>query len=82
MNDQTQTQNGLPDICGPEKTMLGTLRSDSKHSTPSTQSSIDYTRIKSGFAVALHMHQPLIPAGGPDLTMAELISNLDYMMNH
>src|SRR5271165_2386374 len=82
MNKPPQIQDGLPDICGPEKTTLGTLRTDSKHSTPLTQSSIDYTRVKSAFAVALHMHQPLIPAGGPDLKTAEIISNLDYMMNH
>ena len=28
------------------------------------------------------MHQPLIPAGGPDLGTAEIISNLQYMMEH
>jgi glycosyl hydrolase family 57 len=28
------------------------------------------------------MHQPLIPAGGPDLTTAEIISNLKYMMDN
>jgi hypothetical protein len=28
MNDQTPTHDGLPDICGPEKTLLGTSRTD------------------------------------------------------
>jgi hypothetical protein len=31
-------------------------------------------------AVALHMHQPLIPAGGDDLPTARIISNLEQMM--
>jgi hypothetical protein len=55
---------------------------DGKRSALSTQSTIDFTRIRSGFAVALHMHQPLIPAGGSDLNTAEIVSNLDYIMNH
>jgi hypothetical protein len=82
MNDLTQTHDSLPDICGPEGTLLKGLRTGGKHSTLPTQSSIDFGRIKSGFAIALHMHQPLIPAGGPDLKMAEIISNLDSMMKH
>jgi len=82
MNDLTQTHDGLPDICGPEKTLQGALRTDGKHSTPSTQSSIDFTRTRSGFAIALHMHQPLIPAGGSDLNRAEIVGNLQDMMDH
>ncbi len=46
------------------------------------QSHIDFGRIKSCFSVALHMHQPLIPAGGGDLQTAALISNLQYMMDN
>jgi len=34
--------------------------------------------IKSGFAIALHMHQPTIPAGHE----GQLISNLQYMFDH
>ena len=82
MNELTQTHNGLPEICGPEKTVVETMRTDGKHSTASTQSSIDFSRIRSGFAIALHMHQPLIPAGGPDLKTAEIVSNLQDMMDH
>ena len=32
--------------------------------------------------MALHMHQPLIPAGAQDLCTAEIISNLKYMLDH
>ena len=38
--------------------------------------------IDSAFAVALHMHQPLIPAGGPDLRTAAIVSNLQWMLEH
>ena len=38
--------------------------------------------IQSAFAIALHMHQPLIPAGGDELRTARLISNLRYMGEH
>ena len=38
--------------------------------------------IQSAFAIALHMHQPLIPAGGQELRTAALISNLRYMFEH
>lgn len=46
------------------------------------ESGIGFDRIKSAFAVALHMHQPLIPAGSDDLRTAPVISNLKDMMNH
>jgi hypothetical protein len=39
----------------------------------------DLGRIRAGFACALHMHQPLIPAGGSDLGRARIISNLQHM---
>jgi hypothetical protein len=43
---------------------------------------IDFGRIKSAAAIALHMQQPLIPAGGNDLRTAEIISNLKYMWDN
>jgi hypothetical protein len=39
-------------------------------------------KINSCFGIALHMHQPMIPAGGNDMRTAKLISNLQYMMEH
>lgn len=38
--------------------------------------------VQSACAVALHMHQPLIPAGGEALASARIISNLRYMFEH
>src|SRR5580765_1091708 len=82
MNQLTRTHNSLPKICGSEQNFPGALQTDGKRPILSAQSCIDSNRIRSAFAVALHMHQPLIPAGGPDVRTAEIVSNLDYMMNH
>jgi hypothetical protein len=38
--------------------------------------------ISSAWTIALHMHQPLIPAGGWDLRTADVISNLEHMRNN
>jgi hypothetical protein len=43
---------------------------------------VDLDTVRSACAIALHMHQPLIPAGGGDLRTAALISNLEHMMNN
>lgn len=45
-------------------------------------SNIDINKVNSAFGIALHMHQPTIPAAGDDLRTAGLISNLQYMMEH
>ncbi len=65
--------DGLPNICGHED-LLNAAR-------PAPSPDIDFSRINSAFAIALHMHQPLIPAGGPDLRTAPIISNLKAMMD-
>ena len=46
------------------------------------QSLVDIAGIDGAFAVGLHMHQPLIPAGGPDLRTAAIVSNLQWMLEH
>ncbi len=46
------------------------------------ESGIDFSRVKSCFACALHMHQPLMPAGGGDLRTAGVIGNIQYMLEH
>ncbi len=71
---------GLPNICGSEKLVL-------KHAGKNADAyksagGVDFGRIKSAAAIALHMQQPLIPAGGGDLRTAEIISNLKYMMDN
>lgn len=72
--------DGLPNICGSEKLIAkhAGARADAYRSA----GGVDFGRIKSAAAIALHMQQPLIPAGGGDLHTAELISNLKYMMDN
>lgn len=80
--DQTIPEyvNGLPNICGSEDLIAEVTN----RSGPVflSDSGIDFGQIGSGFGIALHMHQPLIPAGGNDLQTAAVISNLKYMMDH
>ncbi len=45
-------------------------------------SNIHFKNVQSSFGIALHMHQPTIPASHDDLPSASLISNLQYMMEH
>ncbi len=70
---------GLPNLCGSE-----TLISDAvaKAAHRRRESTIDWTRVKSACAIALHMHQPLIPDPDQELSHAPIISNLKHMMDH
>ncbi|HMA94048.1 MAG TPA: hypothetical protein VKP30_15255, partial [Polyangiaceae bacterium] len=72
--------NGLPNISGQEA--LIRERVQQRHPPRHAESGIDFGKIRAGFACALHMHQPLVPAGGQDLRTAQLISNLKHMMDN
>jgi hypothetical protein len=82
MSDQGIPGHGddLPDISGSEDAITQAVGRSEPVYRP--ESEVDFDRIRSAFAVALHMHQPLIPAGGDDLRTARVISNLQYMMEH
>lgn len=68
---------GLPNICGSEPALEEALARTGPYYL--SESGIDFGRARSAFANALHMHQPLIPAGGGDVGTAAVISNLQYM---
>ena len=68
---------GLPNICGSEQMIAEALARPGAAHLP--ESGIDFGRARSAFSNALHMHQPLIPAGGSDPGTAAIISNLQYM---
>ena len=69
--------NGLPNLCGCEAQVEAvTARRDPVY-LHRDQPQLD--RLQSVCAVALHMQQPLIPAGGHDIHTADTISNLDLM---
>ena len=72
----------LPNISGSEALIEATVRENADKTLFLPESSIDFGSLRSASAIALHMQQPLIPAGGNDLRSAELISNLQYMMDN
>ncbi len=74
--------NGVPNISGSEDVIEQTIRENKDKVLFRNQSGFDFGHVRSAFANALHMHQPLIPAGGGDLSTAEIISNLKHMMDN
>ena len=72
--------DGLPNICGSENLITQAMGRKGSYYLP--ESGIDFGRARSAFSMALHMHQPLIPAGGSNLQTAAIISNLKYMMEN
>ncbi len=75
-----ETIDGLPNFCGADSQVEQVTRSRQPVFLPETNLRLD--RLQAVFAIALHMHQPLIPAGGSDLRTAETISNLDAMFRN
>jgi hypothetical protein len=77
-----ETVDDLPNLSGAEELIERTIAA--AHDTPVflQDSRVPFDSIRSACAVALHMHQPLVPAGGADLRTAALISNLQYMFEH
>jgi hypothetical protein len=74
-----ETVDGVPNISGREDLVRAITQ---RPGVPQhLAGGIDFGRIRAGFACALHMHQPLIPAGGADLRTAPIISNLKHMMD-
>ena len=74
--------DGLPNLCGSEPRIQAAVAAGQEQPVFAGQARVDITGIDSAFAVALHMHQPLIPAGGPDLGTAAVVSNLQWMLEH
>jgi hypothetical protein len=69
-----------PNICGADEAVARAMSAPGPFYL--NQSGIDFGGIRGAFSCALHMHQPLIPAGGSDLHTAAVISNLKDMMDH
>lgn len=69
-------KSGLPNICGQETEISSVVQQDEPVFLPQTNLRLE--DITAGFACALHMHQPTIPAG----VNGELICNLQYMFEH
>jgi len=67
--------DGIPNLSGNEEAVRAVVRQPPAR----VATGIDFGRVRAGFACGLHMHQPLIPAGGADLASACLVSNLQHM---
>ena len=82
MLNQTSPRSAadLPDLCGSEQEIARATAATAP--VYLNESTIDFPRTRSTFAIALHMHQPLIPAGGDDLRTAAVIGNLQFMLDH
>ncbi|HYG77494.1 MAG TPA: glycosyl hydrolase family 57 [Planctomycetota bacterium] len=72
--------NGLPNICGNDAQVEEVTRRQRPVYLHETNLRLD--KLQSCFAIALHMQQPLIPAGGGDIKTADMISNLDHMFRN
>ncbi len=81
MEQLSEMVDGLPNLCGSES-LIDEVIAAGRAQPVSVNSPIDLQQIRSAFACALHMHQPMIPAGGDDLPTAAIINNLQYMMEH
>ncbi len=75
-NAITEIRPGLPTICGWEQEIAAIVNHDDPIFLPTTNLKLD--NINAGFACALHMHQPTIPAG----VNGELICNLQHMFEN
>jgi hypothetical protein len=82
MGELPEYVDGLPNLCGSERLIEVAIRAGRHRPVFLGHTSVDIAGIDSAFAVALHMHQPLIPAGGPDLPTAAIVSNLQWMLEH
>jgi hypothetical protein len=71
-----ESRSGLPNICGWEAEIKSVVQHHEPVFLPTTNLRLE--NLTSGFACALHMHQPTIPAG----ENGELISNLQHMFEH
>ena len=74
--------DGLPNISGREEYIEEAVRASRADPAFLPEGASGFGEIDSAFAIALHMHQPLIPAGGRELRTAGLISNLQWMLDN
>lgn len=82
MDELPEYVDGIPNICGSEVVVDTVIKAAIKGPVFLREDSVPFCGVRSAFAIALHMHQPLIPAGGADLGTARLVSNLKYMMDN
>lgn len=82
MSELPACVDDLPNICGSEQRIEEAIRAGRSGAAPTPDGVVRLDDIDAAFAIALHMHQPPIPAGRGDLRTAATISNLRWMMEH
>ncbi len=82
MNSLQEYIDDVPNLSGHETELEQVVAQGRQRALFADRGGIDFGAIRSATAIALHQHQPLIPAGGDDLRSAALISNLQYMMHN
>jgi hypothetical protein len=82
VNPLPETIEGVPNVSGREAEVSQTLAAGATKTLFRDRGGIDFGQVRAASAIALHMHQPLIPAGGGDLRTATLIGNLQHMMEN
>src|SRR5437868_5763472 len=82
MVDLAEYVDGLPNISGSEEHIRQEIQASRTAPVFLPQAASGFGEINSAFAIALHMHQPLIPAGGSELPTAQMISNLQWMLDN
>ena len=71
----------FPPICGSEE-KVQEATSRNRGDVYASISDLTIEKVQSSFGIALHMHQPTIPAASDDISTVDLISNLQNMMEH
>lgn len=71
--------DGLPNLCGHDAQVEAVTARQGPVYLHETN--LRFDRLQAVACIALHMQQPLIPAGGGDMRTAETISNLQVMVN-
>ena len=82
MSELAEYVDGLPNISGSEQLIESAIHASAGKSIYLAEGGVDFGKIRAAAAIALHMHQPLIPAGGGDLHTAGIISNLKHMADY
>lgn len=82
MSELAEYVDGVPNISGSEQLIENAIRASAGKPVYLAEDWINFGKVRAVAAIALHMHQPLIPAGGGDLRTAEIISNLKHMADN
>lgn len=79
MIELTEYVDGVPRLSGAEDVLPKAVDHEKVYLP---ESPIDWNNVKSAYAIALHMHQPIIPDPDKPLQEAEEICYLKHMMDH